>query len=80
MHSSKKEVQQEMSLRERQKSTMGGLVIKSKLILLTARQANTLRSELLGQRIATLFRKLGDQENDRLVSQRAQLEVRLLPH
>ena len=46
-----------MSLRERQKSTMGGLVIKSKLILLTARQANTLRSELLGQRIATLFGK-----------------------
>ena len=49
MHSGKKEVQQEMRLRERQKSTMGGLVIKSKLILLMARQANTLRAELLGK-------------------------------
>ena len=43
--------------RERQKSTTGGLVTKSKLILLTTRQASTLRGELLGQRIATLFGK-----------------------
>ena len=37
-------------------------VTESKLILLTAQQADELREELLGQRIVTLFVKPADQE------------------
>ena len=43
---------------------------QAKLILLIARQASKLRDELLGQGIATLFRKPADREDGGLVSQR----------
>ena len=45
-------------------------VTESQLIPLTARQANKLTHELLGQGIATLFGKPADQEDGGLVSQR----------
>ena len=45
-------------------------VTESKLLLLATRQANKLRDELLGQGIATLFRKPADWEDGGLVSQR----------
>ena len=47
----------------------------------TAQQANKLRDELLGQGIATLFRKPADREDGGLVSQRtvfSELEFRFL--
>ena len=53
---------------------------ESKLVLLTAQQANTLRNELLGQGVVTLFGKTEDQEDGEVVSQRTdlpELEVRL---
>ena len=62
-------------------ASLGILAAKSKLILLTARQANKLRDELWGQGIATLFRKPADRENGGLMSQRtilSELEFRLL--
>ena len=45
-------------------------VTESKLVLLTAGQANKSRGEVLGQGIATLFGKTTDQEDGGLVSQR----------
>ena len=56
---------------------------ESKFILLNEEQASELKFELLGWRIATLFRKPADWEDGRLVSQRivfAELELRLLLH
>ena len=48
----------------------GGSVTKSKLILITMRQANKKeRDEMLGRGIATLSRKLADREDGGLVSQ-----------
>lgn len=43
-------------------------VTVSKLVLLNACQSNILREEVLGQRITTLFGKLADQEDGRLMS------------
>ena len=43
-------------------------VTLSKLILLTAQQANKLGDEVLGQGITTLFRKPADGEDGRLMS------------
>ena len=54
---------------------------ESRLILLTAKQANKMGDELLGQKIATLFRKLADLEDGGLVSQRIimlELELNLV--
>lgn len=45
-------------------------VTESKLILLTTWQANKSGNELLGQRITTLIKKLADQEDGILVSQK----------
>ena len=42
---------------------------KSRFILLTAQQASTSRSKLLGQGIVTLLEKPVDREDGRLVSQ-----------
>ena len=59
------------------------LVAESKLRPLAESQANKLRNELLGQGIATLFRKPADGEDGGLVSQRTifpELEFRLLLH
>ena len=56
-------------------------VTKSKLILLTTQQTNKLRDKVLGQGIATSFRKPADREDGGLVSQRTifpKLEFRLL--
>ena len=54
---------------------------ESRLVLLTAKQVNEMGDELLGQRIATLFRKLADLEDDGLVPQRIfmlELELNLV--
>ena len=54
------------------------VVTESRLALLTTQQANKLRDKLLGQGVATLFRKPADHG---LVSQRTilpELEFRLL--
>ena len=54
---------------------------ESRLVLLTAKQVSEMGDELLGQRIATLFRKLADLEDDGLVPQRIimlELELNLV--
>ena len=54
---------------------------KSKLVLLTTRQANKWKDRLLGPRIVILFRKPAGQEDGGLLSQRtifSELEFRLL--
>ena len=59
----------------------GRLVTESKLMLLTARQANTSRDTLLGKGIVTLFRKPANREGGGPVSRRTispKLEFRLL--
>ena len=61
--------------------TTANLSAKSKLVLLTERQANKSRDEVLGQGIATLFGKPVDCEDGGLVYQRTVLpesEFRLL--
>ena len=58
-------------------------VTESKLIMLAKLQANNVRNKLLGQRIATLFRKPADQEDGGLVFQRTilpELEFRPLSY
>ena len=53
---------------------------ESKLVLLTAQQANTLRDEVLRQGVVTLFGKTEDQEDGEVLSQRTvlpELELRL---
>lgn len=53
---------------------------ESKLVLLTAQQANTLRDEMLRQGVVTLFGKTEDQEDGEVLSQRTvlpELELRL---
>ena len=52
------------------KSMPKDVITESKFILLATRQTNKWRDELLGQRIVTLFRKLSDQEDSALASQR----------
>ena len=57
------------------------VVTRSRFVLLTARQANKSRGELLGQGIATLFGKPANQEDGGLMSQRTilpELEFKLL--
>lgn len=49
---------------------INGSVTESKLVLLTARQANKLTDELLGKGIVTLFIKPADWEDGGLGSQR----------
>ena len=46
-----------------------GIVTESKLVLLTAPQANQLKDEVLGQKIVTLFGKPTDGEDGGLMSQ-----------
>ena len=50
---------------------MGRLVIESKFLLLTARQASKSRDEMLEQEIATLFGKSAGRKDGGLVPQRS---------